>query len=170
LMDDEYFWPILERAEAVGAPIYLHPTPPRTMIGHSTRGTTSGGGRRPRHRSLRLARGDRDSRPSPDLRGCPNDHEAQEGRNPGGERKLSGALPQEASLLPKASYPFLLPASAKLPAEAETVRSPPPTNPSEEAAAYRGSDPDPPEECSKQVEVEGGRTVTIDSLRHENKR
>jgi len=25
-------------------------------------------------------------------------------------------------------------------------------------------------ECSKQVEVEGGRTVTIDSLRHENKR
>jgi hypothetical protein len=90
--------------------------------------------------------------------------------NPGRERKLSGALPQGASLLPKASYPFLLPASAKLPAEAETVRSPPPTNPSEEAAAYRGSDSNPPEECSKRVEDEGGRTVTVDSLRHENKR
>jgi predicted TIM-barrel fold metal-dependent hydrolase len=26
--DDEFFWPILERAEALGVPIYLHPTPP----------------------------------------------------------------------------------------------------------------------------------------------
>ncbi len=27
-LDDEFFWPILERAEALHAPIYLHPTPP----------------------------------------------------------------------------------------------------------------------------------------------
>jgi len=27
-LDDESFWPILERAEALQAPIYLHPTPP----------------------------------------------------------------------------------------------------------------------------------------------
>ena len=27
-LDDEFFWPILERAEALGVPIYLHPTPP----------------------------------------------------------------------------------------------------------------------------------------------
>jgi predicted TIM-barrel fold metal-dependent hydrolase len=26
--DDEFFWPILERAEALGVPLYLHPTPP----------------------------------------------------------------------------------------------------------------------------------------------
>jgi hypothetical protein len=32
-MGDGFFWPILERAEAIGAPIYLHPTPPRTIIG-----------------------------------------------------------------------------------------------------------------------------------------
>ncbi len=27
-LDDEFFWPILERAEALDVPIYLHPTPP----------------------------------------------------------------------------------------------------------------------------------------------
>jgi hypothetical protein len=27
-LDDKFFWPIFECAEAVGAPIYLHPTPP----------------------------------------------------------------------------------------------------------------------------------------------
>ncbi len=27
-LDDEFFWPILERAEALNVPIYLHPTPP----------------------------------------------------------------------------------------------------------------------------------------------
>jgi predicted TIM-barrel fold metal-dependent hydrolase len=27
-LDDPFFWPILERAEALGVPIYLHPTPP----------------------------------------------------------------------------------------------------------------------------------------------
>jgi len=27
-LDDEFFWPIFERAEALNVPIYLHPTPP----------------------------------------------------------------------------------------------------------------------------------------------
>ena len=27
-MDDPFFWPILERAEALRVPLYLHPTPP----------------------------------------------------------------------------------------------------------------------------------------------
>jgi predicted TIM-barrel fold metal-dependent hydrolase len=27
-LDDEFFWPILERAEALHVPLYLHPTPP----------------------------------------------------------------------------------------------------------------------------------------------
>jgi uncharacterized protein len=27
-LDDKFFWPIFECAEAIGAPIYLHPTPP----------------------------------------------------------------------------------------------------------------------------------------------
>jgi uncharacterized protein len=32
-LDDEYFWPILERAEALRVPLYLHPTlPTRTVI------------------------------------------------------------------------------------------------------------------------------------------
>src|SRR5215216_3028515 len=32
-LDDEYYWPILERAEALGVPIYLHPTtPPRAVV------------------------------------------------------------------------------------------------------------------------------------------
>jgi predicted TIM-barrel fold metal-dependent hydrolase len=32
-LDDSFFWPILERAEALGVPIYLHPAPPpRTVI------------------------------------------------------------------------------------------------------------------------------------------
>lgn len=32
-LDDEFFWPILERASALGVPIYLHPTaPPKAVI------------------------------------------------------------------------------------------------------------------------------------------
>jgi len=32
-LDDKFFWPILERAEKLGAPIYLHPTrPPQPVI------------------------------------------------------------------------------------------------------------------------------------------
>lgn len=27
-LDDKFFWPILERAEELGVPVYLHPTPP----------------------------------------------------------------------------------------------------------------------------------------------
>ena len=27
-LDDRFFWPILERAEALDVPIYIHPTPP----------------------------------------------------------------------------------------------------------------------------------------------
>ncbi|MGB7970070.1 MAG: amidohydrolase family protein [Methanobacterium sp.] len=31
-LDDDYFWPILERAEALNVPIYLHPTPPPESV------------------------------------------------------------------------------------------------------------------------------------------
>ena len=32
-LDDKFFWPILERAEALDVPIYLHPTrPPQAVI------------------------------------------------------------------------------------------------------------------------------------------
>jgi predicted TIM-barrel fold metal-dependent hydrolase len=31
-LDDEFFWPILERAEALGTPLYLHPTPPPASV------------------------------------------------------------------------------------------------------------------------------------------
>ena len=32
-LDDEFFWPILERAEKLGVPIYLHPTlPPQSVV------------------------------------------------------------------------------------------------------------------------------------------
>ena len=31
-LDDEFFWPILERAEALQVPIYLHPTPPPQAV------------------------------------------------------------------------------------------------------------------------------------------
>jgi len=31
-LDDEFFWPILERAEALNVPIYLHPTPPPQAV------------------------------------------------------------------------------------------------------------------------------------------
>lgn len=31
-LDDSYFWPVLECAEALGVPIYLHPTPPPQAI------------------------------------------------------------------------------------------------------------------------------------------
>lgn len=31
-LDDEFFWPILERAEALVVPLYLHPPPPPNMV------------------------------------------------------------------------------------------------------------------------------------------
>ncbi|WP_245850190.1 amidohydrolase family protein [Mycobacterium angelicum] len=31
-LDDEFFWPILQRAEELGAPLYLHPTPPPASV------------------------------------------------------------------------------------------------------------------------------------------
>ncbi|HEV2200272.1 MAG TPA: amidohydrolase family protein [Bryobacteraceae bacterium] len=31
-LDDKFFWPILERAEALQVPIYLHPTPPPQAV------------------------------------------------------------------------------------------------------------------------------------------
>ncbi len=31
-LDDKFFWPILERAEALNTPIYLHPTPPPKAV------------------------------------------------------------------------------------------------------------------------------------------
>jgi len=31
-LDDEFFWPILASAEALGVPIYLHPTPPPNAV------------------------------------------------------------------------------------------------------------------------------------------
>ncbi|MCR8842306.1 amidohydrolase family protein [Paenibacillus sp. SC116] len=31
-LDDEYFWPILERAETLQVPVYLHPTPPAQSV------------------------------------------------------------------------------------------------------------------------------------------
>jgi hypothetical protein len=32
-LDDEFFWPIFQRAEALNVPIYLHPTqPPEPVI------------------------------------------------------------------------------------------------------------------------------------------
>lgn len=31
-LDDQFFWPILERAEALQVPIYLHPTPPPQSV------------------------------------------------------------------------------------------------------------------------------------------
>jgi predicted TIM-barrel fold metal-dependent hydrolase len=31
-LDDEFFWPILERAEALQVPLYLHPTPPPQQV------------------------------------------------------------------------------------------------------------------------------------------
>jgi predicted TIM-barrel fold metal-dependent hydrolase len=43
-LDDEFFWPILERAEALGVPIYLHPTPPpRPVIEASYTGSYAPG-------------------------------------------------------------------------------------------------------------------------------
>ena len=43
-LDDEFFWPILERAEALGVPIYLHPTPPpRSVVEASYAGNYSPG-------------------------------------------------------------------------------------------------------------------------------
>jgi predicted TIM-barrel fold metal-dependent hydrolase len=41
-LDDEYFWPILERAEQLGVPIYLHPTvPPQPTVEASYTGNFS---------------------------------------------------------------------------------------------------------------------------------
>lgn len=41
-LDDEYFWPILESAESLNVPIYLHPTPPpQTVIATSYSGNYS---------------------------------------------------------------------------------------------------------------------------------
>jgi hypothetical protein len=38
-LDDKFYWPILERAEALGVPIYLHPTrPPQPVIDASYSG------------------------------------------------------------------------------------------------------------------------------------
>jgi predicted TIM-barrel fold metal-dependent hydrolase len=35
-LDDQFFWPILECAEALNVPIYLHPTqPPKSVINAS---------------------------------------------------------------------------------------------------------------------------------------
>jgi len=43
-LDDTFFWPILERAEALGVPIYLHPTPPpRAVVGASYAGSFAPG-------------------------------------------------------------------------------------------------------------------------------
>ena len=47
-LDDSFFWPILERAEALGVPIYLHPTPPpravieASYVGNYAPGVTAG--------------------------------------------------------------------------------------------------------------------------------
>jgi predicted TIM-barrel fold metal-dependent hydrolase len=41
-LDDSFFWPILERAEALQVPIYLHPTPPpQPVIEHCYAGNYS---------------------------------------------------------------------------------------------------------------------------------
>jgi uncharacterized protein len=41
-LDDKFFWPILERAESLSAPIYLHPTqPPKAVIEASYGGFSS---------------------------------------------------------------------------------------------------------------------------------
>lgn len=46
-LDDPYFWPILERAEALQVPIYIHPTPPPQAViaasytGHFAPGVTA---------------------------------------------------------------------------------------------------------------------------------
>jgi uncharacterized protein len=43
-LDDAFFWPILERAEVLGVPIYLHPTPPpRSVIEASYAGNYATG-------------------------------------------------------------------------------------------------------------------------------
>ena len=62
-LDDSFFWPILERAEALGVPIYLHPTPPppsgnRGILHGQLRDRPVGDG------GLGLARGDRNPRPT----------------------------------------------------------------------------------------------------------
>lgn len=43
-LDDPFFWPVLGRAEALGVPIYLHPTPPpRAVVEASYRGAFAPG-------------------------------------------------------------------------------------------------------------------------------
>ncbi len=47
-LDDQFFWPILERAEALAVPLYLHPTPPpqsviaASYVGNFAPGVTAG--------------------------------------------------------------------------------------------------------------------------------
>lgn len=47
-LDDQFFWPILERAETLGVPLYLHPTPPpqsviaASYVGNFAPGVTAG--------------------------------------------------------------------------------------------------------------------------------
>ncbi len=56
-LDDPFFWPILERAEALQVPLYLHPTPPpQPVIAGLLHGTLRArGDYRPLDRSLGLA-------------------------------------------------------------------------------------------------------------------
>ena len=35
-LDDHFFWPILERADALGVPVYLHPTPPPRAVAEAS--------------------------------------------------------------------------------------------------------------------------------------
>jgi len=35
-LDDHFFWPILERADALGVPVYLHPTPPPRPVAEAS--------------------------------------------------------------------------------------------------------------------------------------
>src|SRR6202042_2396069 len=37
-LDDRTFWPIFERAERLGVPIYLHPTPPPAAVREASYG------------------------------------------------------------------------------------------------------------------------------------
>ena len=60
-LDDKFFWPILERAEALNVPIYLHPTqPPKPVIEASYGGFSPIVTELARWRGLGLAHRDRD--------------------------------------------------------------------------------------------------------------
>ena len=59
-LDDKFFWPILERAEALNAPIYLHPTvPPQGGRRRALQRVCAGRERRPGGGRLGLAHRDR---------------------------------------------------------------------------------------------------------------